>query len=266
MLYTEKLSHVGKNFSDGEGGVFESMRAYDGRPFMLKEHIIRFLESSNTAGIKISLGGERLMKMVRSSLKDKGYKDAYIRLAVAADRGVKVRFNIIVKEAKVYAEELYAKGVSVVTVATKRYAVEAQNPKVKSSSFLNGILAKSEGEGRFESIMLNEKGLITEGSVSNIFIVKDGAIFTTPTYLGALNGITRSVVLKIAKAKGVAAFEIPFTRYELFNADESFLTNTSMEIMPVVNCDGRKIGSARPGPITNMLRREFSRYRRSEKW
>ncbi|MFH1778977.1 MAG: aminotransferase class IV [Candidatus Omnitrophota bacterium] len=246
MLYSEKLN-----------GVFETMRAYNGKPFMLDEHINRLLESSKTSGIKISLTSDELKRMVNSALKRKGYKDAYIRFAVDADEDGKIKFNIIVKETKTYPKGFYVNGVSVVTAATRRNPVESQNPKVKSSCFLNGISAKLEGLRHFESIMLDSKGLVTEGTISNIFIVKGCAIFTPPTYLGVLDGITRTVILKLAKKKGIKTYEVPFTRHELFNADECFLTNTSMEIMPVVNCDGRKIGSGRPGPITNMLRQEF---------
>lgn len=249
MLYPEELK-----------GIFETMRAYNGIPFMLDEHITRLLESSKTSGIKISVTKTQLSKMVKSALKRKGYKDAYIRLAVSTDEEGKVKFNVIVREEKVYPEEFYTKGVCVVTVATKRNSVESQNPMVKSSSFLNGILAKLEGQDCFESIMLNRKGMITEGSVSNIFIVKDNSIFTPPTYLGVLNGITRNVVLKIAAKKKITIYEVPFTRHDIFEADECFLTNTSIEIMPVVSCDGRKIGSGRPGPVTSMLRQEFKRY------
>lgn len=248
MLYPEELK-----------GIFETMRAYNRIPFMLGEHITRLLESSKTSGIKISLTPQRLKKMVKSALKEKGYKDAYIRFAVSSDKDGKIKFNIIVKEAVAYPEEFYTNGVSIVTVATKRNAIESQNPMVKSSSFLNGILAKSEGRRHFESIMLNRKGMITEGSVSNIFIVKDNSIFTPPCYLGVLNGITRNVVLKIAAKKKVTIYEVPFTRHDIFEADECFLTNTSIEIMPVVNCDGRKIGSGRPGFVTDMLRQEFKR-------
>ncbi len=261
MLYPKELNPVREIFSNGVNGAFETMRAYNGKLFMLEEHITRFIESAKTSGIKISLTSDELKKMVKSALKRKRYKDAYIRFAVDADvngkSSGKIKFHIIVKEAKVYPEEFYTSGVSVVTVATRRNAVESQNPKVKSSCFLNSILAKSEGSKHFESIMLTKKGLVTEGSVSNIFIVKDNSIYTPPTYLGVLNGITRSVVLKLTREKKNIAYEIPFTRHELFNADECFLTNTSMEIMPVVNCDGRKIGSGKPGPITNMLRQEF---------
>lgn len=240
-------------------GVFETLRAYDGKPFMLDAHITRLLESSKTSGIKISLTPEKLKKLVKSALKEKSYKDAYIRFAVGDGEDGKIKFNIIVKEAVVYPEEFYTNGVSIVTVVTKRNAIESQNPMVKSSSFLNGILAKSEGRGNFESIMLNRKGLITEGSVSNIFIVKDNLIFTPPCYLGVLNGITRSVVLRIAAKKKITIYEVPFTRHDIFEADECFLTNTSIEIMPVVSCDGRKIGSGRPGFVTDMLRQEFKR-------
>lgn len=254
MLYSKGLNSVTKIFSNG---VFETMRAYDSEPFMFDEHITRLLESSKTSGIKIPLTSHELKKLVKSALKKKGYKDAYIRFAVNTDGNGRIKFNIIVNKAKTYPSESYKNGVSIVTVATKRNPVESQNPKVKSSCFLNGILAKLEGLNHFESIMLDPKGLVTEGTVSNIFIVKDHAIFTPPTYLGVLDGITRSFVLKISKKKGIATYEIPFTRHELFNGDECFLTNTSMEIMPVVNCDGRKIGSGKPGPITNMLRQEF---------
>ncbi|KPK42229.1 MAG: hypothetical protein AMJ78_03180 [Omnitrophica WOR_2 bacterium SM23_29] len=246
MLYPEELN-----------GVFETMRAYNGRMFMLEEHITRLLESSKTSGIKISLRRDALKAMLKSALKKKGYKDAYIRFAVYADKFGRAKYHIVVKEAKIYPKTFYTKGVCVVTAATRRSAVESQNPKIKSSCFLNGILAKIEGLEHFESIMLNRKGLITEGSVSNIFIVKDRKIFTPPTHLGVLCGITRNVVLRLAKKKGIGVYENPFTRHELFNADECFLTNTSMEVMPVVNCDGRKIGNGKPGLVTNMLKDEF---------
>lgn len=259
MLRQEELNPVRKIFSNGVNGVFETMRAYRGKIFMLEEHIARLLESSKTAGIYISLAMTAIKKKAKSALKGKGLKDAYIRFAVNSGENGKANYSIVVKEAVVYPGRFYINGVSVVTVATKRNSVESQNPEIKSSSFLNGILAKSEGLEHFESIMLNQKGLITEGTVSNVFIVKDNSLFTPPTYLGVLNGITRSVVLKLAGEKKIEAFEIPFTRYDLFNAEECFLTNTSMEIMPVVNCDGRKIGGGRPGPITNLLRKEFSK-------
>ncbi len=263
MFYPKELNPVRKIFSNG---VFETLRAYDGNPFMLDAHITRLLESSKTSGIKISLAPEKLKKLVKSALKEKSYKDAYIRFAVGDGEDGKIKFNIIVKEAIGYPKEFYTNGVSIVTVATKRNAIESQNPMVKSSSFLNGILAKSEGRGNFESIMLNRKGLITEGSVSNIFIVKDSSIFTPPCYLGALNGITRSVVLKIAAKKKITIYEIPFTRHDIFEADECFLTNTTIEIMPVVSCDGRKIGSGRPGPITKILMGTFHLGTVHSKW
>ena len=182
-------------------------------------------------------------------------KDAYVRLALVPQMSGRCKINLIIKEANAYPPIFYQKGIKLVTAATKRNFILAQNAKVKSSNFLNPILAKIETSGLniFEVILLNKDNLVTEGTTSNIFIIKDRVLFTPPAYLGLLEGVTRQTVLDLALEKRYKTKETPFTRTDIYNADEAFITNSSIEIMPVVWVDGRSIGGGRIGGITKEL-------------
>lgn len=236
--------------------VFESMRAYKGKVFYLEEHLDRFEESAKSIGFEINYSRKILKVKILKKLEESNLKDAYIRIAMDS----KSKIEIIVKPIKTYPEEFYREGVKAVTVAVKKEAISSLFPQAKTGNFLNGILAKIEANLRgdfFEAVLINREGFVTEGTVSNIFMVKNEILFTPPLYLGILPGITRKVVIDLAKDLRIEFKDIPFTRHELYNADEVFLTNTSIEIMPVRYIDNREIGKNNFCKITDILRKKF---------
>ena len=197
--------------------------------------------------------------------------EAYIRLVVSwgpGDLGLDPRkckrstVVIIADDIALYPEELYEKGLKVVTVPSRRNIVDALDPRIKSLNYLNNILVKIEANqaGVLEAIMLNNSGLVTEGSGDNVFIVKRGRLITPPTYLGILEGVTRSVVMELAEKEGIEVVEVPFTRHDLYVADECFLTGTAAEIIPVIEVDGRSVGDGVPGEMTRLLIKKFRQY------
>lgn len=249
---------------NGANGIFESMRAYNGRIFKLEEHLNRLFVSANSTGFKMPHDKKILAGLIKEKLAECHIKDAYIRVSICAGQeGDCPSFgtvpDIIIKKFAPYPLEYYENGVKVMTSAVRRDYPKGILPSVKSSNFLWGILAKIDGMNQepFEVLMLNHEGHLTEGSVSNVFIVKDNLILTPPTYSGILKGITRGVVIDMAEKFRVKVLETPITRHDVYNADETFLTNTSMEIMPVVLVDNRVIGDGKPGSITKKLLDEF---------
>lgn len=236
-------------------GVFETMRAYGGKIFKLAAHIERLFASAKSINLKIPYSPSELKELLKKDLQKSKIKEAYLRLALVPQANGRSKINLIIKEANTYPPIFYQKGIKLVTAATKRNFISAQNAKVKSSNFLNAILAKIETSASniFEVILLNKVGLVTEGTTSNIFIIKDGVLFTPPAYLGLLEGITRQTVLDLAAEKKYKVKEIPFTRVDIYNADEVFITNSSIELMPVVWVDGRLIGGGRVSEITKEL-------------
>ena len=248
-------------------GVFEGIRCYNGNIFKLSEHIDRLYDSAKAISMEIQLTRDELKDAVINTLKANNLKDSYIRLIVT--RGVgKLGLNpflceesqviIITDFIQLYSKELYEKGLDAIIVPTIRNHSDALNPNVKSLNYLNNILAKIEciNAGATEGIMLNKDGYVAEGTGDNIFIVKDNGIITPPTTAGILIGITRNVVIELASEAGTTVKEEQLTRDDLYNADECFLTGTAAEIIPVVNIDGRKIASGKPGKVTlNLLRK-----------
>ena len=248
-------------------GVFEGIRCYNGNIFKLSEHIDRLYDSAKAISMEIQLTRDELKDAVINTLKANNLKDSYIRLIVT--RGVgKLGLNpflcsesqviIITDFIQLYSKELYEKGLDAIIVPTIRNHSDALNPNVKSLNYLNNILAKIEciNAGATEGIMLNKDGYVAEGTGDNIFIVKDNGIITPPTTAGILIGITRNVVIELANEAGMTVKEEQLTRDDLYNADECFLTGTAAEIIPVVNIDGRKIASGKPGKVTlNLLRK-----------
>ncbi len=245
-------------------GVFEGIRAYNGRVFKLKEHIDRLYYSAKAILLNVPLTPEEMTRAVVATCKKNGIRDGYVRLVVT--RGVGTlglnpnrckRGSVIVIAGKIqlYPHELYENGMEIVTVPTTRNLHSAVNPAIKSLNYLNNILAKIEANtaGVEEAIMLNAEGYVAECTGDNLFIVKAGQLHTPPLYAGALYGITRGVVMELAGAEGVKVAESNLTRYDVFNADECFLTGTGAEIIPVVKVDGRVIGSGKPGPLTRTL-------------
>jgi branched-chain amino acid aminotransferase len=166
---------------------------------------------------------------------------------------------IITDRIALYPEELYQKGLEIVTVSTQRNHPAALSPRIKSLNYLNNILAKIEGlqAGCIEALMLNQKGEVAECTGDNIFLVRAGRLMTPPLEAGVLEGVTRDAVLEVARAAGISASETPFTRHDVYIADECFLTGTAAELIPVVKVDSRTIGDGKPGPITRDLTRRF---------
>ncbi len=244
-------------------GVFEGIRSYDGLVFRLKEHIDRLYETAHTLMMEIPLTREQMVQTVVDTLKENKLRDAYIRLVVTRGEGdlgldPKKCFGrpsiiVIADKITLYPKDLYENGMAIITVPTVRNHPEALNPQLKSLNYLNNILAKIEASnsGFCEAIMLDGSGYVAECTGDNIFIVKN-EVLSTPSR-GRLKGITRDVVLEMAGACGLSVFEGPFTRHEVYNAEECFLTGTAAEIIPVVKVDGRVIGSGKPGLVTKKM-------------
>jgi branched-chain amino acid aminotransferase len=245
-------------------GVFEGIRAYNGRIFKLKEHIDRLFYSAKAILLEIPLTHAALMKATVDTCRRNKLQDAYIRLVVTRGVGTlglnprsckSPSIIIIAGKIQVYPVEMYERGMDIVTVPTVRNLHSAVNPAIKSLNYLNNILAKIEANnaGVEEAVMLNAEGYVAEGTADNIFVVRQGALFTPPLSAGALYGITRQTVIELAEAAGWKVSEPNLTRYDLFNAEECFLTGTGAELIPVVKIDGRVIGHGQPGPITRQL-------------
>lgn len=256
-------------------GVFEGIRTYDGLIFKLKEHIDRLYQSAHTIMLEIPMSKNELVEAIKRTLRENKLKDAYIRLLVTrgvGDLGLdprkcpKATIIIITDKIKLYSPEFYKMGMEIVTIPTQRTSHEAVNPQVKSLNYLNNILAKVEAinAGVEEAVMLNSEGYVAECTGDNIFIVKKGALLTPPIHIGVLRGITRGAVIDIARMKGIPVCEEILTRYDLFNAEECFLTGTAAEIIPVVKIDGRTIGNGKPGKMTSNLTNEFHKITRSD--
>src|SRR5437764_8023972 len=239
-------------------GIFEGIRAYNGRIFKLKEHIDRLFYSAKAILLTIPMSHSGMMKAVVETCRNNDVKDGYIRLVVTRGVGTlglnpnrckKPSVIIIAGKIQLYPPEFYERGMEIVTVPTVRNLHSALNPAIKSLNYLNNILAKIEAinAGCEEAVLLNAEGFVSECTGDNLFIVKEGHLMTPPLCAGALYGITRRVVMEIAEESGLKASEPNLTRYDLFNADECFLTGTGAEIVPVVKIDGRGIGKGEPG-------------------
>lgn len=256
-------------------GIFEGIRAYAGRVFKLDEHLKRLYESAKAILLDIPLDPAEMKAAVLETLRRNQLSDAYIRLVVSrgpGDLGLDPRrcskptVIVIADEVALYPPEVYEKGLELASVSVRRTSPEALNPAIKSLNYLNNILAKIEANqrGLAEVLMLNQQGWVVEGTGDNVFIVKDEVLITPPPYVGILNGITRQAVLKLAREMGMTCREDVFNLFDVYNADECFLTGTAAEIVPAVRCDGRVIGSGTPGPVTLKLTEAFKRYARSE--
>jgi branched-chain amino acid aminotransferase len=249
-------------------GVFEGIRAYNGRVFKLKEHIDRLFYSAKAILLDIPMTHAEMMRATVETIRANKFRDCYIRLLVTRGIGTlglnprnckKPSVIIIAGKIQIYPAELYARGMDIVTVPTVRNLHSAVNPAIKSLNYLNNILAKIEANnaGVEEAVMLNAEGFVSECTADNLFIIKKGELFTPPNSAGALYGITRGTVMELAAQLGVKISEPNLTRYDLFNADECFITGTGAEIMPVIKIDGRVIGTGKPGPLTRQLTEKY---------
>ncbi|HEY5233232.1 MAG TPA: branched-chain-amino-acid transaminase [Verrucomicrobiae bacterium] len=245
-------------------GIFEGIRAYNGRVFKLKEHIDRLFCSAKAIMLGLPMSHSELMRATVETCRKNKLRDAYIRLIVTRGVGTlglnprtckKPSVIIIAGTIQLYPPEFYAKGLIIITVPTTRSLHSALNPAIKSLNYLNNILAKIEANngGCEEAVMLNAEGFVAECTGDNLFIVKNSELFTPPLSAGALYGITRQTVIELAQAASLKVSEPNLTRYDLFNADECFLTGTGAELIPVVKIDGRVIGGGKPGALTRKL-------------
>jgi branched-chain amino acid aminotransferase len=251
-------------------GVFEGIRAYNGVVFKLKEHIDRLYRSAHAIMLQIPVAKEEMINTVLETLRKNNLKDAYIRLVVTrgvGDLGLDPRkcskptIIIITDTIALHKSEAKEKGITAMLTWVKRDPVDATSHEIKSLNYLNSILAKIEANisGVDEAICLDKNGFVCEGVAENIFIVKNGRIYTPPSYTGALPGITADAVKELAKSLGYEVIEKNITPYELFTADEVFFTGTAAEIIPVREINKRQIGNGKPGPITKRLMEEFSK-------
>ncbi len=249
-------------------GVFEGIRCYNSNVFKLTEHIDRLYDSAKSISLELQMTKAELKDAVLDTLKANNLKDSYIRLVVTRGVGklgldpfncTEPQLIIITDSIQLYSKELYEKGLDAIIVKTIRNHSKALNPTVKSMNYLNNILAKIEciNAGAAEGIMLNADGYVAECTGDNIFIVKKSEIITPPASAGILIGITRNVVIELAKEAGISVREEQLTPDDLYNADECFLTGTAAEIIPVANIDGRKVATGKPGKITLNLLKDY---------
>ena len=258
-----KVSVFDHGFLYGDG-VFEGIRAYNGHVFELDAHLDRLYASAGHIMLEIPMSREELAEATVETVRRNGLRDGYIRLVVSrgpGDLGLDPRkcpkptVVIIAADIQLYSQEVYEHGIELITVSTRKNLPQALNPAVKSLNYLNSILAKVETTraGVEDGIMLNQQGFVAECTGVNIFVVKDGDITTPPTSAGILHGVTRKVVMGLAADAGMSVRESLFTQFDVYNADECFLTGTAAEIVGVVKVDGRTIGDGTPGPITRQL-------------
>ncbi len=249
-------------------GVFEGMRSYGGRVFQLDRHLRRLWDSAKTIWLEIPISLKEMTDAVNQTLRINEIDDGYVRLLVTRGRGTlgldadlckDPQVIIITDHIALYPEAYYEKGLEIVTASTLRNHPGALNPRIKSMNYLNNILAKIEGmlAGCVEALMLNHKGEVAECTGDNVFLVKRGQLLTPPIDAGILEGITREVVLELARKAGTTVREISLTRHDVYVADECFLTGSAAEVIPVVKVDGRVIGTGTPGPVTQGLRTDF---------
>ncbi|KPV45589.1 branched-chain amino acid aminotransferase [Alicyclobacillus ferrooxydans] len=269
-----KVSVYDHGFLYGDG-IFEGIRAYDGNIFRLDEHIRRLYDSAKAMLLTIPYTQQEMAEIVADTVRRNELEDAYIRLVVSRGPGnlgldpftcKTPQVIVIAEQLALFPKEFYERGMEIVTVATRRNRSDILNPKLKSLNYLNNILIKIEASlaGAGEALTLNTEGYVAEGSGDNVFIVRDGELWTPPSYLGALEGITRNAVMEFARDMGYVVHEQPFTRHDVYVADEVFLTGTAAELIPVIRVDGRTIGDGVPGVHTLRLLEIFQTHVRTD--
>lgn len=254
-------------------GVFEGIRFYDRKVFKLKEHVDRLFFSARYIMLDIGLTPDEVSAAIVKIVEDGTLNDGYIRVVVTRGTGnlglspvncEKARLIIITDKIALYPKEHYENGLSIITSATRRPTPAALCPQVKSLNYLNNIMAKLEAirAGVLEALMLNEQGNVAECTGDNIFIVKNGIVYTPFVADGCLDGITRMAVLEICEKLGIPALEKTLNRFDILCADECFLTGTAAEVIPVTDLDGRKIGVGTPGPVFARILKAYQKMTR----
>lgn len=249
-------------------GIYETMRAYRGKIFFLGRHLGRLKQSADAISLALPLSLDKIGEALNEALTVNKLNEAYVRIQISRGDGEigldpalcpAPTMVILTRPFKDYPPELYANGVAVAVVKTRRNHPLALDPAIKGTNFLNNILAKIESikAGAYEGIMLNWKGYVAEGTISNIFTVRKGVLQTPALETGILEGITRDLVLHLARMEKIATREMLMRPKELMKADECFITNTTVEIMPVTTIDGQPVGNGRPGPITERLMKAY---------
>jgi len=249
-------------------GVFEGMRVLGRRVHALDAHLARLLASARAVDLEVPGGAEAAREVILETLRALDRDDAYVRLLVSRGEGAlgvdptscpRPRMVCIADALRLYPDEVLARGLDLVTASVRRPGPDVLDPRVKSMNYLNNALAKGEArrQGADEALLLNAAGLVAEAAVANVFAVSDGALATPPPNDGALAGITRAAVLAMAKQMGLAAGERSLARYDLWAAEEVFLTGSGAGIVPVRSLDGRPVGAGGPGPVTARLAATF---------
>lgn len=254
-------------------GVFEGIRSYAGKVFRMEAHLDRLWHSAKAILLEIPYTKAELAAAIEQTLEVNGIVDGYIRVVITRGSGTlgidpkrcsDPRVIIITDSIELYPPEDYENGLGIVAVSTIRNHAAALSPRIKSLNYLNNILAKIEGHqaGCKEALMLNHKGEVAECTGDNIFLVRDGRVLTPPVDAGILEGITRDVVIELARSAGIPVDEVPLTRHDIYVADECFLTGTAAEVIPVVKVDSRPIGNGKPGKVTRDLIERFHKLTR----
>lgn len=240
-------------------GCFETMRAYHGRIFRLDGHLDRLYASAQFLGTRAPSDRRRLAAHLLRALAASGLREAVVRVALLPQPTNPARPSIVVQPAQSLPSEAYRRGIQVAVVPSRAYAVGAISPQAKYSARLGSVLAVMEAQlrGADEALFMGVHGFVTESTASNLGLVKDHVILTAPCWLGLLAGITRDVLFELAQTLRVPIREQPLTRHDLYTADEVFLSSTLKEVLSVTCLDGRRIGTGRPGPITQRLHRAF---------
>jgi branched-chain amino acid aminotransferase len=255
--------------------VFEGIRAYSGRIFEAKAHIQRLFDSAKAIRLDIPYSANEIEKVIYETMKANNFEDCYIRLVVTRGAGTlgldpqhcpRPSVVVITDLIRLYPQEMYDKGMAIITASVIRNHPNAISPRIKSLNYLNNILAKIEAidAGVPEAIMLNHEGYVAECTGDNIFIVRNGEVLTPPASEGSLEGITRACVIKLCQSLLIPFRECRLERHDLYISEECFLTGTAAEVISVTKIDGRTIGTGEAGPITRKLLEAFHKLVRAQ--
>jgi branched-chain amino acid aminotransferase len=256
-------------------GLFEGIRVYGSKVFKLDEHVSRLVASAQALNILLPCSSRAVREAILETVRVNGHTDGYIRVTVTRGIGlgldpkhIKSEANIYIscEQLALYPQEMYEVGLKVATVSTRLPSPDVVDPRVKcTGKYINNIMAKAEANryGAGEGLMLTREGYVGEATGDNLFLVKGGALMTPPAYIGILQGITRDTVIALALERGIPVTEPLMTLYDVYNAEEAFLTGTAAEVIPAVEFDGRTIGDGKPGPLTRLLIDAFREHTRT---